>query len=237
MYVKTRAIHAEDKEERRHAILDAAEQLLLAHPHRIASVDEVAARAKLAKGTVYLYFSSKEELLLAIHDRHSARFFQALQGLLDGRKSVDFDNLFQLVKKYMVEVPGFLPLAALCFGLMEKSIPLEAAAAHKRRIGERLRTASVSLERQFAQLSEGQGIALLIHSYGLIIGLWQMIHPSPVTDALSDDPNHDVFHRDYLTELESGLRAVWNGHMGHRVNEADTRSAAGKSHKAARRKP
>jgi AcrR family transcriptional regulator len=233
MNVKTRAIHAEDKEERRHAILDAAEQLLLAHPQRIPSVEEVAATARLAKGTVYLYFPSKEELLLAIHDRNSVRFFDALQTLLDSRKSVEFDDMFRVVRKQMVEVPGYLPLAALCFGLMEKSVPMEAAAAHKQRIGERLRIASVSLERQFTGLPAGRGISVLMHSYALIVGLWQMIHPSPLIESLPDHPNYEFLHRDYLTELESGLRAVWNGHIVHRVT--DTAAAATKSNKPAGR--
>jgi AcrR family transcriptional regulator len=213
MNIKARAIHAEDKEERRHTILDAAERLLLAHTQRIASVDEVAAEAGLAKGTVYLYFPSKEELLLAIHDRNSERFFDALLHLLEEKKSVDFDDLFLLVRKYMIDAPGFLPLAALCFGLMEKSVPVEAAATHKERIGNRLQTASVGLERQFPRLGEGQGVALLMHSYALIVGLWQMIHPSPLREALADVPACDMFHRDYAVELESGLRRLWEGYL------------------------
>jgi AcrR family transcriptional regulator len=234
MNVKTRAIHAEDKQERRQAILDAAEQLLVAHSKRIPSVDEVAARARLAKGTVYLYFPSKEELLLAIHDRNSARFFDALQALLDSRKPVEFDDMFRVVRKQMVEVPGFLPLAALCFGLMEKSLPVEVAVAHKRRIGERLRIASVSLEDQFPDLREGYGISVLMHSYALIVGLWQMIHPSSLIEAPPDHPNYEFLHRDYLTELESGLRAIWNGHIAQHVTGGG--AAAGKSDKRTGRK-
>jgi len=49
-----------DKEERRNALLDAAEALFLAQPGRMASVAEVAQAAGVAKGTVYLYFPSKE---------------------------------------------------------------------------------------------------------------------------------------------------------------------------------
>ena len=48
MAVKQRAIALEDKEERRHALLDAAEALFLEHPDRMASVAEVAEAAGLA---------------------------------------------------------------------------------------------------------------------------------------------------------------------------------------------
>ena len=36
----------------------------------MANVAEVAESAGLAKSTVYLYFPGKEEMLLALHERH-----------------------------------------------------------------------------------------------------------------------------------------------------------------------
>ena len=53
------------------------ERLLLRSPDRVANVAEVADEAGLAKGTVYLYFPSKEELLLALHERNIDGFFRA----------------------------------------------------------------------------------------------------------------------------------------------------------------
>src|SRR6266576_2548606 len=70
MAIRQRAIHTEDKHERHHAILDATERLLVRAPVRVANMAEVADEAGLAKGTVYLYFASKDELLLALHERH-----------------------------------------------------------------------------------------------------------------------------------------------------------------------
>ena len=79
MALKQRAVAEEDKEERRNALLDAAEALFLEHPDRMASVAEVAEAAGVAKGTVYLYFPSKEEMLLSLHERQVARFFRELE--------------------------------------------------------------------------------------------------------------------------------------------------------------
>ena len=78
MVIRQRAIQVEDKQERQQAILDAAERLLLREPDRVANVSEVADEARLAKGTVYLYFPSKEELLLALHERNIDGFFRPL---------------------------------------------------------------------------------------------------------------------------------------------------------------
>jgi len=52
-------------ERKRDAILDAARTVFSRESYAATSVDDVAAEAGIAKGTVYLYFKSKEELYLA----------------------------------------------------------------------------------------------------------------------------------------------------------------------------
>lgn len=49
--------------ERRDAILAAARKVFFENSIHRATVDDVAARAEVAKGTVYLYFESKETIL------------------------------------------------------------------------------------------------------------------------------------------------------------------------------
>src|SRR5207237_9590882 len=96
MVIRQRAIHTEDKHERHHAILDATERLLVRAPVRVANMAEVADEAGLAKGTVYLYFSSKDELLLALHERHVDDFFSALIELLARTEPVDICDVQSL---------------------------------------------------------------------------------------------------------------------------------------------
>ncbi len=58
-----------EKEQRRNEILDAAEKVFFSKGLHSATMDEVAEEAELSKGTVYLYFNSKEELFFAINMR------------------------------------------------------------------------------------------------------------------------------------------------------------------------
>jgi AcrR family transcriptional regulator len=211
MNIRTRAIDAQEKGRRRQTILDAAEGLLLAYPDRVASVDEVAAAAGLAKGTVYLYFPSKEELLLALHERHVEGFFNALLALLAREREVTVEDTIAITRSHMVDIHGFLPLAGLCFGLMEKSIPLDAAIAFKLRIADWLQRAGAGVERHFPALNPGDGATLLMHSYALIVGLWQMLHPSPIQAEISKRPELAMLNRKYAVELDNALRALWAG--------------------------
>jgi len=54
---------AREKEQRREAILEAARLVFFNKGFRRATVDDVAAQAEISKGTIYLYFPSKEALL------------------------------------------------------------------------------------------------------------------------------------------------------------------------------
>lgn len=212
MVIRQRAIQAEDKQERHHAILDAAERLLLRSPDRLANVAEVADEAGLAKGTVYLYFPSKEELLLALHERNIDGFFVALVSLLDRPEPVLIEDILVLTHAQMVDPPLFLPLAARCFGLMSQTLPPEAALAFKERMAKRLARAGAGLERHFRELPEGGGVVLLRHSYALIIGLWQMSGASASGGGACPGPSAGpLFNWNYADEIDAALRALWRG--------------------------
>src|SRR3954471_4738639 len=213
MAVRARAMGVEDKEERRHAILDAAERLYLDHPDRMANVAEVAEAAGLAKGTVYLYFPSKEEMLLALHERHVTKFFTKLMQALGAGRDVDFDSVLAITRRYIIRVPGYLPLTSRCFGMMDREIPLQAAIDFKARTAATLGAAGSGLERHFPRLPRGAGATLLLNSYGLIVGLWQLLHPIERFGRALERPELRIFKRNYEREIESALRALWAGAM------------------------
>jgi AcrR family transcriptional regulator len=63
---------------RRQQLLDAAEQVLLTRGLADTTVAEVARAAGVAKGTMYLYFESKNELLAGLRERYLEQFAAAL---------------------------------------------------------------------------------------------------------------------------------------------------------------
>lgn len=57
------------KEEVREAILDATERLLARYGYRKMTVEDIAKEVGVGKGTIYLHFKSKEEIVLSHVDR------------------------------------------------------------------------------------------------------------------------------------------------------------------------
>ncbi|PPF87205.1 TetR/AcrR family transcriptional regulator [Pseudoclavibacter sp. RFBJ3] len=64
---------AEEREERRDQILDAAVALFVSNGYGQVTVDEIAAVARVTKRTIYTYFGDKAEVFTAAIERFRAR--------------------------------------------------------------------------------------------------------------------------------------------------------------------
>jgi AcrR family transcriptional regulator len=75
-----------DREERRCAIIAAAAQLFAELGYSQCEMDRLAAKLKIAKGTLYLYFPSKEELFCACVDDGMHRLQASLRAAAAGEE-------------------------------------------------------------------------------------------------------------------------------------------------------
>lgn len=79
----TRRSRAEQREQTRAALVDAAERLFVRQGFHATSVDAVAAEAGFTKGAVYSNFAAKEELFLAVYERRAAATTARVRELLE----------------------------------------------------------------------------------------------------------------------------------------------------------
>jgi len=70
--------------EKYEAILDAAEQVFAEYGYHRAQVARIAREAKVADGTVYLYFENKEDVLISLFKERMRRFSAAVAAELAG---------------------------------------------------------------------------------------------------------------------------------------------------------
>jgi len=212
MIIRARATREEDKVERRREILDAAERLFRERPEGLANMDELAEQAGVAKGTLYLYFPSKEEVLIALHERNMGGFFAKLQTALASGRRFGLEDLLGLGRKELVEQPARLALASHVVGLTERHVPPETALRFKMALGEQLLAAGAALDRVFG-LPEGEGVRLLNASYAIMLGMWQLkgCMGAERYKALLEPKLARAFVNEYPAETDAAIRTLWQG--------------------------
>jgi AcrR family transcriptional regulator len=208
---RRRAVDSAARQARSVSILRATEQLLLDNHDRLPSVDEIAAAAGLAKGTVYLYYQSKEHILLALHEAYTSAFFDALIARLEGSGVMSVKTLVEFAGANLLRNPLYMRLAIVCHAAIQHDLPDVVVEQHATFVGAALRRAGTLLERRFAALRRGEGARMLHASYGLTLGLWQLYRPNARTlacgmAALGREVN-------FATEVQYALDAMWRGRL------------------------
>lgn len=77
-------------EVRRDDILRAATSLFIAKGVTTTTIDEIATRAEVAKGTFYLYFTSKEDVVAALRERFVSGFRARILSAIDACPADDW---------------------------------------------------------------------------------------------------------------------------------------------------
>ena len=98
------------KSEKRDAILHAAWGLIRHYGYSKTTIDDIARQAKVGKGTVYLYFKSKTDIMLSLTDLTNQRITSELERIASGNKPPEerlracvlyrIMTLFDLVNRY-----------------------------------------------------------------------------------------------------------------------------------------
>lgn len=73
-----------EKEQRKKNIIHVAEELILEKGLDAITMDDIAERSELSKGTLYLYFRSKNDLVYAINSRGFSIIIEKLSEILSG---------------------------------------------------------------------------------------------------------------------------------------------------------
>ena len=95
-------------EARRQQILDAATVLLLGAGLAGTSVDAVARRAGIAKGTVYLYFPSWQDLLGALRGRYAYGLVGRAEAVFGGVDPADPGSVVGAFERLAAELAGYV---------------------------------------------------------------------------------------------------------------------------------
>lgn len=203
-----KAFAREDKDDRRRLILATAARLFLEGDGTLPSAARIAAACDLAKGTVYIYFTTKGAIFATLQ----ADGWRGLRDAVDrvtatatGTREVMVAAIIAGLVDHLRHHPELLRLDALGHGVIEPNMAAGELAAFK---ADQMTMLTASADRldQALALLPGKGLKMLLRSYALIRGMWQSLPSSDATDAAFD------FH----VEVAEALHEYWRGALAER---------------------
>jgi AcrR family transcriptional regulator len=212
MPLTKRANTEAEKQARRTAILAVAHTRFDDTPYDELTMDRIAADTGVAKGTLYLYFRSKEELFLALYEDELNRWFDQLDSNLENnRRSASFDSVVQLMSTSLKERPAFLRLTAIVHTVLERNIDYATALRFKIMLKQRVLGSGALLEACLPFLKPGQGVDLLLKIDALVIGFQHLAEPSKVMTEVLREPELALLRVNLTEQLLGSLRLLLMG--------------------------
>ncbi|WP_164017762.1 TetR/AcrR family transcriptional regulator [Pyxidicoccus trucidator] len=207
-----RARKDEDKEARRRLILEEALTLYQATSYADVKMADVAERAQLAKGTVFLYFPTKEALFLALLEDLLFAWFARLDGLLEhGEGRWTGPRLARTVAESLEGEESLTRLLAMLQTVLEQNVTAEQLRPFKERLLGALLSTGARVEQRLSFLKDGDGPRFLVHLHALVTGLRQMADLAPVTREVLALPHMAPLKVDFTAELTTALATLLRG--------------------------
>jgi AcrR family transcriptional regulator len=210
-----RARKEEDKEARRRQLLDAALELYRTTSYDEVKMADVAERSKLAKGTVFLYFPTKEALFLALLEEQLFAWFVKLEETLSkGEGRWTGARVARTVAESLEGEEGLslTRLLARLQTVLEQNVTVEQVRSFKEQLLEAVGRAGALVEKRLPFLSEGEGIHFFLQVHALVVGLRHMADLAPVVREVHDAAPHlNPLRVDFIRELTASLTTLLRG--------------------------
>jgi len=206
-----RARNTVQKEERRAAILEAGWKLFIEEKFSDISMSWVAREAGLAKGTLYLYFETKEELFLALLTEKMETFFKELNvGLAEFGGPITIAEMARFTGRVHAQRVHLIRLMGISHILLEHNTKDTAIIAFKTMTQTYVIKTGGLMETCLSFLNPGEGAQLVMAVYTILLGVQQVTDPAPNVVALIErEPELSFFNID----LESYLTYMVETHL------------------------
>lgn len=213
--VTRRARKPEDKLKRSNEILQVAWEMYDESGGSFPTVSDIAKRSGLAKGTMYLYFSSKEEIFLELF---LLKLEEWVHYSLKKMKRIDASNvslrkIAGMVTYYPLHNVSFLKLASSIKGVVEQNTNDEAVYQSRLRIAGLLDRIGVEVQGIFPDVPEKRIASIFYKIFSLIIGLYQVFTTSDEVQQRLKENNIRIFNRDFSHVVNDAVTSLLKGSL------------------------
>jgi len=208
-----RAYSQEEKLIKRDKIIEAADKLLVKGSFPLPSVNQIIKEAGVAKGTVYLYFKSKEEIYLGLLSKYFLNFESYIFEVLANSSKKDLSrNLANAYIEFAKKYPKGVYIATIAPLILENNLSSEFILVFKTGIADLTQQIVLAIKDITKHKSEDEIRTTFLVSYNMFLGSWQ--HCNPPTDVAKVLKENDLskvlynFESEFLKHFELLWRPI-----------------------------
>lgn len=212
MAVRKRAISDSDKLKRREKILKAAGKLYEKNDGVMPTILEMAQRAGLSKGCVYLYFQSKNEIFLTLYMDQVRLWHDSVAEALESHNGqITVSDYARISTQYVVNNSLVLKMWGTVNSLFDGNTDEKVFVAFKVQLAELLHERSRLTCRLFPSLSAKQWLGVHMKIYALIFGLWQLFYSPNQVKKINQKSQVDILGSNFGESVVDSVTTFLNG--------------------------
>ncbi|NVK24106.1 MAG: TetR/AcrR family transcriptional regulator [Gammaproteobacteria bacterium] len=166
------------KLQRVNSILEAAEALFTENQaSELPSAIQIANKAGVAKGTLYIYFSTKEAIFLALLERHTQNWIADFESQLRQYESVTVNDICQYLANYWQKTPAMGELNRMADALLINNVEEKIYSSFQTKIINDLKRIVPSVKSLNTDVESSQWLELILQSQQLLTLAWQNANP------------------------------------------------------------
>jgi TetR/AcrR family transcriptional regulator len=206
MVTQKRAISEKDKLKRKEKILKTAWKLYKETDGKLPSVSLIAQKTGLSKGTVYLYFKTKDEIFLQLFMYQLREWHVSVASKLQSHKGkISVTEFAEILTDYVVKNPLLLKMGSIARGVLEENTDERVIIDNRMQIAQLLESCGQISCQIFPGLTVNQAAKIHLRIYALIFGLWQITSNPPHIRQTLKKANIKTFEPDFP---ESAVESV-----------------------------
>ena len=208
--VQNRAYSKEQKEQRSLDILVAARELFENRRYEEVTMLDIAHHCGVSKGTLYVYYKTKEALFLSYAKSEIDHFFGRLFTSLNSQsESAGVAGVVNALGSAYGESKALIRLLSILHSVLESNVDFDTALAFRQSLLPFLEQTGEECERLLAFLKPGHGQKLLLTFHAIALGFQLLANPSSVIKDVEKQEGMDIYSFDFessfLTTIETFL--------------------------------
>ncbi len=211
MNAEYRAVNIEQKKERRRIILEAARALFVQSDLNEISMQEVAKKSGLAKGTLFFYFKTKEGLFLALAEQELSKWYESFNKYLLKCKTLGSKDIAAILDLMFQNNSMVVRFFSLMASKLERNIDYKTAYNFKKFLRNNIIKSGSLIEKCIPSFKQGDGAKYLMFFYILIIGIYPTANPGEIVSEVIKEPGMEIFKVDFKQTFIEMMNIFLNG--------------------------